>query len=277
LGDRHQQALNNRGVALIIVLLVTALLIALIFEFAYGTRVSLRAAVNFRNSQRAYFLLRSGLVFFAKYPELRNYIPQGECQPLPYVSEGDRQLTLCWEDESGKIDISQVIQSDPIMFPRLTNLFDIRGVDTNLLNQISYWMTNNSRTRFYRLSELHQFMSDEQFGKVQDALTVSQATKINVNTASEDVLKSICRSVGYTDGAAKNIEESRTAEAFTDDAKLGSFLTNNNLGRLTSAVTTTSSDFKVNLYATVGGYTRHIEAIVKVGGSAYLVNYWREL
>ena len=43
---------NERGVALIIVLLVTALLIALIFEFAYGTRISLRAAVNFRDSQR---------------------------------------------------------------------------------------------------------------------------------------------------------------------------------------------------------------------------------
>ncbi len=274
--DRHKQALNDRGVALIIVLLVTALLIALIFEFAYATRVSLRAAANFSNSQKAYFLARSGLVYFAKYPELRNYILQGECTPLPFVSEADRQLTLCWEDESGKIDISLVSQSDPIMFPRLTNLFDIRGVDTNLLNQISSWMTQNYRSRFYLLSELHQFMTDEQFGKVQDALTMSQTTRINVNTASEDVLRSICRSVGYSDGAAKNIEDRRAMEPFTD-ATLGSFLANNNLARLTSAVTTTSSDFKVNLYATVGGYTRHIEAIVKLSGPAYSVNYWREL
>jgi type II secretory pathway component PulK len=273
--DGHQQALNNRGVALIIVLLVTALLIALIFEFAYGTRVSLRAAVNFRNSQRAYFLARSGLSFFAKYPELRKYIPQGECLPVPYVSEGDRELTLCWEDESGKIDISQVNQNDL----RLTNLFDIRGVDTNILNQISMWMSNNYR-KFYLLSELHQFMSDEEFGKVQDALWVSQSllpmTKININTASEDVLRSVCRSKGYTDGAAKNIIESRTTEPFTD-ANLGPFLTNNNLGNLTSAVTTTSSDFKVDLFATVGGYTRHIEAIVKLSGPTYSVSYWREL
>ena len=278
--DRYQRALNDRGVALIIVLLVTALLIALIFEFAYGTRVSLRAAANFRNSQRAYFLARSGLSYFAKYPELRNYIPQKECQPLPFVSEGDKILTICWEDESGKIDISLVSQGDPIMFPRQSNLFDIRGVDTNILNQISTWMTSNQRTRFYRLSELHQFMNDEDFLKVQDALTVSQTRKINVNTASEDVLRSICRTFGYTDGAAKIIADRRTAEAFTD-ATLQSFLTNNNLGNLSPAVTSSSSDFKVDLLATVGGYTRHIEAIVKVspagGSSAYIVNYWREL
>ena len=55
--------MNERGVALLIVLLVTALLLALIFEFAYGTRVSLRAAVNSRDSQRAYFLARSGVNF----------------------------------------------------------------------------------------------------------------------------------------------------------------------------------------------------------------------
>ena len=53
--------LNEHGVALIIVLLVTALLIALIFEFTYGTRVSLRAAVNYRNSERAHYLARSGV------------------------------------------------------------------------------------------------------------------------------------------------------------------------------------------------------------------------
>jgi type II secretory pathway component PulK len=261
-------------VALIIVLLVTALLIALIFEFAYGTRVSLRAAVNFRNSQRAYFLARSGLGFFAKYRELWASIPQGECQPLPYVSEGDRILSLCWEDESGKIDISRVIQTDRIMFPRLTNLFDIRGVDQNILSQIGTWMINNQRNRFYLLSELHQFISDEDFGKVQDALTMSQTAKINVNTASADVLKSVCRSAGYTDATAINIVERRTAEPFTE-ATLVTYIAS--LGNLSPILTTTSSDFKVNLIAEVGGYKRHIETIVTLNGPTYTVNYWREL
>jgi type II secretory pathway component PulK len=162
------------------------------------------------------------------------------------------------------------------MFPRLTNLFDIRGVDQNILSQISTWMVNNQRNRFYLLSELHQFISDEEFGKVQDALTVSQTTGINVNTASEDVLKSVCRSAGYTDTAAKNIVERRTAESFTA-ATLLTYITVNSLSNLATTLTTTSSDFKVNLFAEVGGYKRHIETIVTLTGPTYKVNYWREL
>ena len=61
-----RKILNERGVALLIALLVTTLLIALVFEFAYGTRVSLRAAVNFRDGQRAFYLARSGVNFAGK-------------------------------------------------------------------------------------------------------------------------------------------------------------------------------------------------------------------
>jgi type II secretory pathway component PulK len=265
-------------VALIIVLLVTALLIALIFEFAYGTRVSLRAAANFRNSQRAYFLARSGLSFFAKYPELREIIPQGEYQPLPYVSEGDKLLEVRWEDESGKIDISQVLANDP-RFNWQTNLFFVRGVNQKILNDISLWMTENRVNRFYLLSELHRFMRDEEFNKVQDALAMSQLTQVNVNTASKDVLKSVFQSAGYSPGAVESIAEKRTEKAF-DQTTLADYLRLNNLGNLSSALTSTSNVFKVDLRATVGGYTRYIEAVVKLdsaSGPGYKVNYWRSL
>jgi hypothetical protein len=90
-------------------------MIALIFEFAYGTRVSLRAAVNFRNSQRAYFLARSGFGVFAKFPELRSFIPQGELGTVPYVSEGDRELGILWEDERGKINVTSITPGSPCL------------------------------------------------------------------------------------------------------------------------------------------------------------------
>jgi type II secretory pathway component PulK len=81
---------SERGIALLIVLLVTALLIALIFEFSYATRISLNSAINFRDSQRAYFLARSGIFAFIKYGDkLRDYyIPQGEWGVVPLISDG---------------------------------------------------------------------------------------------------------------------------------------------------------------------------------------------
>src|SRR5512139_2607372 len=97
-GDQRVQAMkglllrNDRGVALLIVLLVTALLVALVFEFAYATRVSLRAAVNFRDSQRAYYLARSGvnfagrfLVEYKKNGKLQDHLEQ-DWLPVPFVS-----------------------------------------------------------------------------------------------------------------------------------------------------------------------------------------------
>jgi type II secretory pathway component PulK len=84
---------NDRGVALIIVLLVTALLIALIFEFAYGTRISMRSAVNFRDSQRAYYLARSGVKFAGlllsdnlKKGKLQDQIEQRDWQVVPLMT-----------------------------------------------------------------------------------------------------------------------------------------------------------------------------------------------
>lgn len=272
--SQDQRVSNNRGVALIIVLLVTALLIALIFEFAYGTRVSLRAAANFRNSQRAYFLARSGFGVFAKFPQLRDFILQGEWGVVPYVSEGDRELKVLWEDESGKLDISRVIATptDP-GFNRLVQLFTNRGVNQKVLNDISDWMTANHVNRFYLLSDLHQFMSDEEFGKVQDALSVSQLTKINVNTASVDVLKSVFPN---NVGRAAEITEKRQTGPFTDGT-LTTYLNANGLSSLASGLTTSSNVFKVSSFATVGGYTKQIEAIITLGGTGFTPNYWRAL
>ena len=99
---------NDRGIALLIVLLVTALLIALVFEFAYATRISLNSAVNFRDSQRAYFLALSGsMPSKSNGQKLREIIPQGEWQPVPLIAR-DTQVMVKWEDESGKIKINDV-------------------------------------------------------------------------------------------------------------------------------------------------------------------------
>ena len=91
---------DDRGVALIIVLLVTALLIALIFEFAYGTRISLRATVNFRNSQRAYYLARSGVNFVGRFlvANLQLWCDGNEPLSMTISNNGNgRQSLFCRE------------------------------------------------------------------------------------------------------------------------------------------------------------------------------------
>ena len=265
---------NNRGVALIIVLLVTALLIMLIFEFAFGTRVSLRAAANFRDSQRAYFIARSGFGVFAKYPQLREiYKIQGEfSDPLPYVSEGDKELTFLWEDESGKINVTNVARGTPA-YNRLTKLFDILQIDQNKLDQISSWMISQQQN-LYLLTELHMFLSDEEYGKVAAYLTVMNPSgNININTASSQVLQSL----GLSAPDADKIVESAKQDPYDPIKKPISTATAPGMTpTIAGQLVTSSNVFKVTSRARVGGYTKEIDAIMTVGGSG-AVNYWRAL
>jgi general secretion pathway protein K len=267
---------NDRGVALLIVLLVTALLIALVFEFAYGTRVSLRAAANYRDSQRAYFLARSGVNFAGtlladnlKNGKLQDNLEQREWQVVPLMAAGDTELRVRWEDESGKINISAVAKGNEA-YNRLSKLFDIRGISQEALDRISAWMVEEKRN-FYVLTELHRFLSDEEFGKVADFVTVSPVSKININTASAEVLQIL----GLSASAASMIVEKRAGEPFDDQAKV------NTAPGMDLAVAgqlgITSNVFKVDSFATVGGYTKQVQAVITRTSSGFAISYWRAL
>jgi type II secretory pathway component PulK len=250
---------NDRGVALLIVLLVTALLIALVFEFAYGTRVSLRAAVNFRDSQRAYCLARSGVKVFLKYQELQEAIPQGEWGVVPMVSAGDTELRIRWEDERGKINITDV-RDNAVTSGRLEKLFGLKSIDLAVLDKMKE--RAKEKGAFKLLSELHEVMSDEDFGKIRDFLTVNTSQTINIYTASEEVLKS----AGVEDATIvaimadkRNKQEKKPADYTLSAANF----------------VTTSTIYKVYSYALIGSYIKQVEAVINRADSSVL--YWRAL
>jgi type II secretory pathway component PulK len=280
---RSQGKRNDRGVALLIVLLVTALLIALIFEFSYATRVSLNSAINFRDSQRAYFLARSGIFAFIKYGDnLRdNYIPQGELRDVPGLSEADTRVMLLWEDEAGKIWIKDV-KTNSYTQGIVKSLFENKGIDVKVYNS----MVDSTSTihNLSLLSELHQYMSDEEFIKVYNCLTASPVTQpgaskyININTASSDVLQTL----GLSAGDIQDINEKRSQTPLRAGTMPDS-VRNTMVPGLTSTaagnfLTDQSHIYKVVVYATVGGYTKQIEAIVDVSNpSRPTFYYWKSL
>ena len=267
---------NDRGVALLIVLLVTALLIALVFEFAYGTRVSLRAAVNFRDSQRAYYLARSGVNAVGMYlsDNLKNGKSQQDLEmrePWPLASlipGSDMTLDIRWRDEGGKISITSLNKGNEA-YTRVSKLFDVCGINQNALDLIIPTATDSRR--FYLLTELHQFLSDEEFGKIKDLVTVSQVDRININTAPSEVLQSL----GLSAGVASMIVDKRNREPFDTREKINAFsgMDTTTAGKLD----VTSNIFKVSSFATVGGYTKQIEAIITRSTSGFSITYWRAL
>jgi len=279
---------NNRGVALIIVLLVTALLIALIFEFAYGTRVSLRAAVNFRNSQRAYYLARSGVNFVGRFLAANlksgmtgtaspyDNLEQREWQTVPFLPGNDAELRVKWDDEAGKIKISDVTNSN-ITKSMIQTLFEKKGIDRVVFDRLTDPASEIQKLSL--LTGLHQYMSDEEFNKVHECLTVSPVTreKININTASQDILQSL----GINLDAAGLIVVERNRNSFKDHAVVQNYSGIRDVliagSQAANFLTETSNVFKVYSYATVGGYTKQVEAVITRSSSGFTVNYWRAL
>jgi len=265
---------RERGVALLIVLLVTALLIALIFEFSYATRISLNSAANFRDSQRAYFLARSGIYAFLKYGnKLRDiYIPQGEWGVVPLISSGDTEVRIKWESEQGKIPIQTVSKGNDA-YLMLSKLFELKQIDQSILdNQIV------EKRNFYLVSELHTVMNnDEDYRKVAPYVTVSPVSSFNVNYASPEVLQSLCRKLGIDDGVVGMIVNKRKSQPYLSKQEI--LDTPAMVSMVASYLDVTSSIFRVYSYATVGGYTKQIEAIVNVSNLPPLspVLYWRSL
>lgn len=268
----RQAHLRERGVALLITLLVTTLLMALVFEFAYDTRVSLRAAANFRDSQRAYFLARSGINvagrFLAenrKQGKLQDNLEQRDWQIVPIVSAGDTELRVRWEDEVGKINIANM-SSGQESLARLETLFSLpsKRIGLDVLDRM------RERKRIWLPEELHQLMSDEEYGKLRDLVTVySGSGQIDINTAPAEVLQSL----GLSESLASLIIEKRGREPFTKHEQITNFP---GMDTTTSGKLEVTSDvFFVQAYATVGGYTRQAEAVLRRSGGGFTVLYWK--
>ncbi len=266
---------NERGIALLIVLLVTALLIALIFEFSYATRISLNNAINFRDSQRAYFLAQAGVnAFKTSGAKIRELIPHGDLRPLPMIGEADTVIMVKWEDQRALINVNTVPDDKRNIVPDaptawLANLFSNKGISTEVVDKIIELKKLAPEKKFIFVSELHAVMSDEDYRKVAPFLTADSDSLININTASEDVLNSVLPNnqtevntilnrrktnkispgeVGLTQDTVKNVN---VYNSLKDD----------------------STYFRVYAYATVGGYTKQVEAAM----NGNTISYWRAL
>ncbi len=224
---------NEKGIALIITLLVVTLLTALIVEFAYSARVNLSAAGSFRDRQKAYYLAKSGANFIGgmlKDNASRNKADDIN-QMIPPVTVGDGVVSLKAFDESAKINIKTI----NVAKARLERLFDIMEVSSQLLDGIF------ERESYSLVSELRlaKGMTDEIYDKIKDYLTVYGDGKININTAGEVVLR--CLSNDITEDIARRIISYREKNRFENSADL-------------KKVVGVSQDFNISDIATKSDY-----------------------
>ena len=223
----HNFESDERGIAILLSLLILFLLVTLILDFDYETRADLRAAGNFRDDQKAYLLAQSAVN--AARAVLRDdaiHSPAYDANtefwatPLPAYTVGDGTLTGAITDETGKFNLNVLANPrtgglDQKRYLILRRLFENLDLDPDKVDAIVDWIDNGdepmprgAENDYYQslnppyscknapmetISELHRIkgFDDETFKKVAPFLTVYGDDKINANTADPLLIEAL--------------------------------------------------------------------------------------
>lgn len=103
---------NEKGMALLLVLVIVALLSSLVIEFSFSTLVDLRATETYRDRAKAYYLARGGIEAARTIlQEDKNGFDHPEefwGQPLVNIPAGDGDVSIEIHDLSGRLNINAV-------------------------------------------------------------------------------------------------------------------------------------------------------------------------
>lgn len=105
-------AANEKGMALLIVLAVVALLSALLIEFSFSTLVDLRSVETFRDRSKAYYIARGGVeaarIILQVDSNTFDHPSEFWGEPLAGIPVGEGDVSLKIEDLSGRLNINFV-------------------------------------------------------------------------------------------------------------------------------------------------------------------------
>jgi general secretion pathway protein K len=127
---------GERGMALLLVLLVVALLTTLLVEFAFSTLVDLRLTETFRDSTQAYYLAKGGVTAGSmllkedrnRYDSLDEMWSQG----ISNYPVGHGFISIRISDLGGKLAVNRLVEGNSpqtVMVDRFYRLFANLGLD----------------------------------------------------------------------------------------------------------------------------------------------------
>lgn len=291
--DRRRRPLaNQRGVALLIVLVIVTLLVAVVVEFTRGTQIAIATAANYRNGIQAIYLAKSGVTAAravlkedAKTSSATDDLTELWATPLPPYSIGDGAVAIEITDEAGKISLGQLFEPNNkekvvvVLRQLFTNLgFDpqmatrIRDyIDADTSSELGGEESSYKNARLDGLAELFNLrgMTPEIYLKIVPYLTLTDAWPININTAAPEVLQALDSEMDET--RVQRIVAARPHKNYdilsTIDAQLTS--------RVRNRVTHKSSYFSVRAEGSVHETRKTARALVKRSGTKVTLLTWQ--
>jgi general secretion pathway protein K len=299
---------GEKGFALVLTLIITALLVALTVEFVNEVYVDTSARQNFVDAQQASLLAESGVdggIYVLKLNlagQSYSSLLDPWAKPLEFEEEaGSIKVTI--EDESAKLNLNQIVgPNGTFMEPYheiATRLLKKLGLSPDLLDALADWIDENNEPRpggaessYYNtlkppyaakngpLDTLEELALVKGFdagtmNRLRPFVTIYpdmiNAT-ININTAAPEMLAALDE--GMSDSLVKSVMDYRKTTPFKSQTDLASVAGLETIAQgLTLTTTAKGTVYRIRSQATVRETIRIIEAVVQLDGT---VLYWRE-
>ena len=305
---------RERGFALVITLVITALLVALTVQFIDDVFVETSSAHNYIDGQQASLMANSGVEGAIQLIRLsltgRTYTTLVDPWAKPLQIEDEKgSLRVTIEDESARINLNRTARDlgkaeDSFYFQAAARLFKRSGVPLDLLDALADWQDLNddplpggAETAHYmklkqpykakngklrtveellliRGFDMPSLARIKPFVRVYPEAELADSNKININTAPREVLAALADDM--SDDLARQITDYRITNPFKATGQLSNVPGLESIAnRLQLYTSVTSSLYRITSEARVGETVRTVEAVVDLQSTQPFL-YWRE-
>lgn len=283
---------NQKGMALLMTILIITLLSILIIDVNSRSLLAITRAKNSVNSLKAYYIMRSGVSAAMGFLE-RDLKESGAVDTLSEdwatgvkdFPVGDGTVTVDITDEASKFNINTLVNRQGAKVDkaveRFGRLLKGLGIEEGLSDKAAEWLRKEREGFSYAFRDTSELLlvpdfTPEAFKKARGYITVNSGQKININTVGREVLAAL--SPALNESLIEGIMDYRKEHAFKAINDLGKVpgLSDSAL-RMTfdDALDMKSSDFTVAAEAKVYDTVRKGVAVVSRAGDAVKVVVWK--
>lgn len=289
---------SQKGLALILTLMILTILTAMVIEFSYGVYTTTASLNNWRDSQRLSPVSKSGVSLAVK---TISDIPQSEIYRFPpkiaipvsgILTDFHGDMVVNVEDENSRFNLNSIVNENQDVkeaYNIFRRLLKNLGLKEDLADYVADWIDRdkeprardseeNTKNSFMESTDellLIKGIDQETYSKLLPYVTVYAADRanpqlININTASQPVIMSLAD--GITKDMAERIILSRPFEGISAVEKVAP-----GLGIGSAKIVIKPSNFRITAAAEENKIRRLIECVVEIRGSSYIIKYWKEI
>ena len=280
---RIERKNNESGMALVITLMITAMLVVVIAEIAYGVHLHQSMSAIFTDSQDAGLLAEGGVDLAGAAikdmtEDTYTKIDEDATQAIPV---GENLLSLRARDEQGRVSVKAIIfegngEINEKRFAFYERLLKVLDLDPVLADAAADWIDPDS-SPLDSVGELAlvKGYSPEVMAKLRPFITAFSDGLININNAPKEVLMALSEDI--TGDMADAVIDYRKETPFEGILKIGNVegFSPGVVDSIRDLITVKSDIFRIFSKGSSGEAMREVEAVVRLGEKNKRL-FWRE-